>query len=181
MASFTDNSQALSNFNPYIQQVPIDAYMNVGLQKQQQYQQGVEKTQADIDSVANLPVMKDEQKDYLNQRIGQLSNSISKVVGQDFSQSQLVSQIGGLTSQISQDPIIQSAVQSTARVQAQQQKMADAQKAGKSSIANETVFGDQVSDWLKDGDVRSSFNGSYTPYTDVNKKALDAINALHPR
>jgi hypothetical protein len=147
MASFTDNSQALSQFNPYIQQVPVDDYVRVGLEKQQQYNQGVQQTQAAINQVAALPIMKQGQQDYMNQRLNQLRSSVSKVVGQDFSQSQLVNQIGGLTQQIASDPIIQSAVQSTARVQANQQRMQEAQKAGKSSIANETVFGDQVQDW----------------------------------
>jgi hypothetical protein len=180
MASFTDNSQALSNFNPYIRQIPVDAYMEVGMQKQEQYNQGVEKTQQEIDSVANLPVIKQEQKDYLNQRIGQLQSSVSRVVGQDFSKNQLVNQIGGLTSQIASDPIIQSAVSSTMKYQSESAKMADAQKSGKSSIANDWDFQNSFQKWMGDKDVKSSFNGQYTPYEDYNAKLLKSINDLHP-
>ena len=57
MASFTDNLVA---FNPYIPQIPVDDYVRVGMIKQQQYNEGVQKVQGYIDSVAGLDVIKPE-------------------------------------------------------------------------------------------------------------------------
>ena len=49
MASFTDQ---ISNFNPYVQQLPVEAMVQVGMQKQAQYDQGVQKIQGYIDNIA---------------------------------------------------------------------------------------------------------------------------------
>jgi len=56
MASFTDNTQALSTFNPYIQQLPVDAMVKVGMAKQQQYDEGIQKIQTNIDNIAGLDI-----------------------------------------------------------------------------------------------------------------------------
>ena len=45
MASWTDNPQALTNFNPYVSQLPVEAMVKVGMQKQQQYDEGIQKIQ----------------------------------------------------------------------------------------------------------------------------------------
>ena len=49
MASFTD---AIPQFNPYIQQLPVEAMVKVGMEKQQRYDQGLQKIQSQIDQVA---------------------------------------------------------------------------------------------------------------------------------
>jgi len=50
MASFTDSVQQLTSFTPYTAQQDISAMVSVGQQKQQQYNQGVEKIQGQIDA-----------------------------------------------------------------------------------------------------------------------------------
>jgi hypothetical protein len=177
MASFTDT---IMGFNPYVQQIPTDDYVRVGLIKQQQYDQGVQRVQGYIDSVAGLEVIKPEQKNYLQQRVNQLRNQVTKVVSEDFSNQQLLTSVGTLTSQIASDPIIKNAVSSTQAYKAGLAKMKKAQDDGKSSPSNEWVFQNQASQWLSDGDISSSFSAEYIPHTDVNKKILDVIKELHP-
>ena len=46
MASYTD---AITQFNPYVEQLPVDAMVKVGTQKQAMYEQGVQKIQSQID------------------------------------------------------------------------------------------------------------------------------------
>ena len=48
MASFTDS---ISQFNPYVQQIPVEEMAKVGMYKQAQYDQGVQKIQTQIDNV----------------------------------------------------------------------------------------------------------------------------------
>lgn len=175
MASFTDQIIA---FNPYVEQVPVDDYVRVGMIKQTEYNQGVEKVQAYIDSVAGLEVIKPEQRDYLQQRVGQLQNEVSKIVQRDFSNQQLQNSVGNLTKRIAKDPIIESAVASTQRYKAGVAAMKAAQEKGESGPSNEWYFQDQFQKWYNDKDVRSTFNGSYTKFTDVNKKVMEAIKVV---
>lgn len=177
MASFTDQ---LIAFNPYIQQIPVDAYTRVGLIKQQQYNQGVEKVQGYIDSIAGLEIIKPEQKDYLSQRINNLQQEVGKVVQADFSNQQLVNSVGSLTSRIASDPIIQTSVASTQTYKQGLSEMKTAREKGKSSISNEWEFQDQFQRWYSDGDVTTRFSGSFTPYTDVTGKISKIIKDLDP-
>lgn len=177
MASFTDQ---LIAFNPYIQQIPVDDYVRVGMIKQQQYNQGVEKVQGYIDSVAGLEVIKPEQKDYLSQRVSNLQQEVGRVVQADFSNQQLVNSVGSLTSRIASDPIIQTSVASTQTYKQGLASIKDARDKGKSSISNEWDFHNQFQSWYGDGDVTTRFNGSFTPYTDVTTKISGIIKSLEP-
>lgn len=177
MASFTDEFVA---FNPYIPQIPVDDYVRVGMVKQQQYNEGVQKVQSYIDSVAGLDVIKPEQKEYLQQRVGQLQGEVGKIVSEDFSNQQMVNSVGNLTNKIAGDPIVQNAVASTQRYRAETGRMKEAQEKGLGSPSNEYVFNKKVQDWLGDGDAKSSFTGEYEAYTDTKKPILEAINALKP-
>lgn len=177
MASWTDQ---LTPFNPYISEIPVDDYVRVGMQKQQEYNQGVQRVQGDIDQVAGLDVVKPEQKAYLQQRVGQLQGQLTGILSQDFSNNQIVNSVGSLTGKIASDPIIQNAVSSTMRYKQGLSKMKEAQDKGQSSPSNEWAFNSQVQSWLNDKDVKSSFNGEYTPHVDVDKKILGAIKELKP-
>jgi hypothetical protein len=51
MASYTDIAP---KFNPYIQQLPVEAMAKVGMEKQKRYDEGLQKIQQGIDNVAGL-------------------------------------------------------------------------------------------------------------------------------
>lgn len=177
MASFTDK---IIEFNPHISQLPVDDYMRVGMLKQQQYEEGVQKVQQYIDNVRGIEVVKDEHRQYLNATLQNLQGEVSGIVSADFSNHQLVSQVGRLTNRLVADPIIQNALVSTTRYKkalAEQQK---AKAEGKSSVVNDYNFENQATRWLSDGDAKSPFSGSYRPYRDVRKKMLDIIKAVDP-
>jgi len=177
MASFTDT---LVGFNPYIAQIPVDDYVRVSMIKQQQYNQGVEKVQGYIDSVAGLEVIKPEQKSYLQQRINNLQQEVGRVVQSDFSNQQLVNSVGALTNKIASDPIIQTSVASTQTYKTGLAEMKEAREKGKSSVSNEWDFTSQFQKWYSDGDVTTRFTGTYTPYTDVTSKISKIIKDLEP-
>lgn len=177
MARFTDE---LVGFNPYIAQIPVDDYVRVGMIKQQQYNEGVQRVQSYIDSVAGIDVVKPEQKEYLQTRVSQLQGEVGKIVSEDFSNQQIVNSVGNLTGKIAGDPIIQNAVYSTQKYRQGLAAMKDANDKGQGSPSNEYVFQKQVQDWLGDHDVKSTFNGEYEKYTDTKKPILEAINALKP-
>lgn len=177
MASFTDNLVA---FNPYVQEVPVDDYVRVGMIKQEQYNKGVQQVQSYIDSIAGIEALMPEQKDYINQRVSNLQQEVGKVVQGDFSQQQLVNSVGALTSRIAADPIVKATIASTDNYRAGIAAVKDAKAKGKSSISNEWDFEDQFQKWYNSGDAASRFSGTFTPYTDVTSKISKIIKDLDP-
>ncbi len=178
MASYTD---IIPQFNPYIQQLPVEAMVSVGMQKQAQYDAGVQKIQNYIDNVAGLDIANPTQKAYLQSRLNQLGSDLKTVAAADFSNFQLVNSVGGMVTQVSKDPVIQNAVSSTAFYRKQLAEMEKAISEGKSSQANIVDFTDKAGAYLNSNDVNASFRSRYTPYRDVKKTALDAIKLLHPK
>ena len=100
MASFTDQ---IPTFNPYISQLPVDAMVKVGMEKQRRYDEGVQKIQAEIDKVGGLSIAKDSDKAYLQSKINQLGNNLKTFMASDFSDYQLVNSVAGMTGQIIND------------------------------------------------------------------------------
>ena len=68
MASYSDTPLTAASFRPYVQQLPIDAMTRVGMTKQAQYDEGVQRIQSQIDKVAGLSLMRDVDKQYLQSK-----------------------------------------------------------------------------------------------------------------
>lgn len=175
MASFTDKPM---QFNPYIQQLPVEEMVKVGMIKQDQYDKGVQKIQGQIDQVAGLDIYKDVDKAYLQSKLNQLGGNLTTVAAGDFSNFQLVNSVGGMVKQIGNDKIVQTAVGSTAWLRKQTQEMEAAIKAGKSSQENIYDFNKKRSEYASSTEVGESFNGRYTPYTDVFKKLEEIAKSV---
>lgn len=178
MANFTDSPQLLGNFTPYVQQLPVDAMVTVGRIRQNQYDQGVQKIQNQIESVAGMDVVRDVDKQYLQTKLNQMGNNLRWVAAGDFSNYQLVNSVGGMINSVGKDANIQNAVGSTIRYRKGLAEMDQARKEGKSSPSNEWDFQTRASAWLNSDNVKESFSGGYNPYTNYKKNALDAIKAL---
>lgn len=181
MASFTDNPQLLANFNPYVEQLPVDAMREVGMYKQAKYDEGVQKIQTTIDNIAGLDIAKDADKGYLQSKLNELGNNLKTVAAGDFSNFQLVNSTAGMANQIAKDATIQNAVSSTAWYKKQAADMETAIKEGKASQANIYDFTNKANSWLSSDKVGESFRDRYTPYRDIKKTAMEAIKALHPK
>jgi len=177
MASFTD---ILPQFNPYIQQLPVDAMVQVGMEKQRRYDEGVQKIQTQIDNIAGMDVIRDVDKAYLQSKLNELGNNLKTVAAGDFSNFQLVNSVSGMANQIGKDPIIQGAVGSTAWYRKQKADMEKAIADGKSSQQNQWDFSQKVNSWLSSTDVNQRFTDRYTPYIDVDKKFLDVLKSIAP-
>jgi hypothetical protein len=178
MASFTDQ---ISQFNPFIAELPVQQMVQVGMQKQAQYNQGVQKIQGYIDNIAGMDVANDADKTYLQSKLNELGSRLRTVAAGDFSNQQLVNSVGGMTTQIVKDPLVQNAVSSTAWYRKQLAEMEKAISEGKSSVENIEDFNKQANSWLSSGKAGQVFRGRYTPYTDVRKKVMtDVIGKINP-
>lgn len=178
MASFTDQ---ISQFNPYVQQLPVEAMAQVGMQKQAQYDAGVQKIQGYIDNIAGMDVVNDADKAYLQSKLNELGSKLKTVAAGDFSNQQLVNSVGGMATSVVKDQKVQNAVSSTAWYRKQLSEMEKAIQEGKSSVENIEDFNKQANAWLSSGQAGQVFRGRYTPYVDVKKKIMtEVIGKINP-
>lgn len=182
MASYTDR---IPKFTPYISQLPVEAMVQVGMEKQRRYDEGVQKIQSQIDNIAGLEVLRPQDKAYLQSRLNELGNNLRTVAAGDFSNFQLVNSVGGMVTQIGKDKIVQAAVQSAARDKQQMTIMEEERKKGTLTPDNETFYKKQKNAYLNSGLVNDDgspivFGGTYVPYFDVFKFAKETFDAVKP-
>jgi len=171
--------QYLTKFNDYVQQLPIEEMAMVGMAKQEQYNQGVEKIQGQIDKVAGMDIYKDADRAYLQSKLDTLGNQLNIVAAGDFSNFQLTNSTAGMVNQIGNDKRIQTAVGSTAKIRKGFSEMEKARQEGKSSPSNDWDFNIKVSKYAHNGEIGESFGHNYQPKVDVDKKMMEIFKSLH--
>lgn len=177
MASWTDK---IPTFNPYVAQLPVDAMVQVGMYKQKQYDEGIQKIQTNIDNIAGLDVIRDVDKVYLQSKLNQLGNDLRGVAAGDFSNFQLVNSVNGMTNQIVKDKNVQTAVASTAWARKEQAMMEDDRKNGKLTPDNEYHFNSKLNSWVSNDKVGVGFSQRYVQHFDVDKFARETFDAVKP-
>lgn len=180
MASFTDNLQYLTQHTPYVQQNPVEEMATVGRMKQQQYDQGIQRVQGEIDKVAGIDIARDIDKQYLQSKLNTLQGDLKKVAAGDFSNYQLQNSVGGMINGIAKDKIIQNAAYSTANYRKQLDKMQKDVDEGKSNPANIDYFNKHASTWINSPKAGEVYNGQYIPNFDVFKFAKETFDAVKP-
>jgi hypothetical protein len=175
MGSFTDQ---IPKFNPYIQQLPVEAMVAVGMEKQKRYDEGVQKIQTSIDNIAGLSVSKDVEKAYLQSKLNELGNNLKGFAAADFSNSQMVNSVTGMTNQLASDPYIQTAVNSSAKRKKEIEFMEKAREKGELTPQNEAYFAKRDSAWANNTELGQSYNAKYNPYFDWKKFTKETFDAL---
>jgi hypothetical protein len=180
MASFTDKS---FQFNPYIQEVPIQEMVQVGMAKQAQYDQGVQKIQNQVDRVTGLNVLRPIEKQHLQSKLDELGSKLRTVAAGDFSNQQLVNSVSGMTGQIIKDPFIQAAVYSYGNDKKQLSEMEADEKKGKLTPQARYNYSRQREEFLNSNELADStgkpltFNGKYTASWDLEGALYDSIKS----
>lgn len=186
MASFQAPNY-VPNFAPYIPEINPDqyektqeTYVQGGLQKQRQYDQNYQKIQGLVDSIGGLQVSRDVDKQYVNQKMGELSNNLSKIAGQDLSQISVLQQAGGFAAQIYNDRAVQNAVISTKNEQDALSQIQLAHKEGKSSQTNDHAVLRNIQQWRQDPNAGSQLGKQqYTNFFDYQKGFQDFMKDKH--
>jgi hypothetical protein len=166
--------------------LPVEAMVQVGMEKQRRYDEGVQKIQTNIDNIAGLPVVTDLQKKYLQSKLNDLGSKLKTVAAGDFSNYQLVNSVGGMTKQIIKDPIIRAAVSSATNIEKQKEFMNEEKKKGNLTSDNEYNYNRAYSEYLKSELTDESgnpivFNKEYVAHFDVNKFVKESFDAIKPR
>jgi len=182
MANFVG---AIEQFNPYIQQIPTEAYTKVGMFKEQQYQAGLEKVQSTIDYVAGLDIANEGGRQYLRARVDELTKTLNKY-GQsvDFSNPNNVTQLVGLAKPLYQDENIVDDVINTGIYRNYQKQVVEKQKSGQLDPVQQYYEQQEVSKWLNSDSAGATYTGRQAPnsstYEQINKKVLDFKSKLKP-
>jgi len=181
MASFTDT---ISTFNPYIQQLPTEAMVQVGMQKQAQYNQGVQKVQGYIDNVAGMDVLRPQDKEYMQSKLNELGSNLKSVAAGDFSNQQLVNSVGGMATNIVKDPIIKAATYSASLDKKNLAQMEADRKEGKLASQDEWLYTKQRNTYLSNDKLTDEkgnpimLNSQYEKTVDADKIIADQLKLV---
>ena len=163
MASFTDTQP--QQFTPYIPKYNTELYAQIGMSRQNQYDQNLEKVQSYVASIAGLQVSREVDQKYLEQKVGDLRSNLQSIAGADFSRKQVMNSAGGYISRISTDRNIQAAVASTANRQKDLEAIKTATKDGKAAPSNTEDLLMAINAYDTSQDLGATYTEKgYTPY-----------------
>jgi len=171
MANWTQTNSI--QYKPYVAVNPVQAMTEVGIAREQELQLGVQKVNSYFEQIGGLDIARDLDKQYVQQRLGDLKTGITKNLSGDFSDQRIINQIGGAATTIYKDPQVQRAVVSTGAIRKGYADIDAAKKAGKSNPNNEAYYNSKVSRYTQSQDPEDSFNDSYIPYTDITGKMME--------
>lgn len=172
MASFIG---ALESYNPYVQQIPTDAYVKVGMFKEQEYQAGVKRVQDTIDNIAGLDIANEGGRQYLRARVDELTQSLNKYSTIDFSNVNNVTQLVGLAKPLYQDENIVTDVINTGIYRKWAKDAGEAFKNGKMEMGQYVREMTDANVWLNSKSAGSSYTGRQAPNTATKKELVDKI------
>ena len=101
MATFSDTRPL--QYGEFVQTMPYQEANQLGLYKQQLYDQNIQKIYSGIEQTAALPLTRDVDKQYLQESLNNLQTSLKKLNTADFSRNQVVNSVAGMTSKIAKD------------------------------------------------------------------------------
>jgi hypothetical protein len=151
------------------------------MQKQAQYDQGVQKIQQSIDNVAGLDIYSNVDKQHLQSKMNELGNRLRTVAAGDFSNQQLVNSTAGMTGSIIKDPTIRAAVQSTAHIKSQFEKIKELEKKGLTDKHNDDFFADRLNAYANRKDLTDAkgnpitFGEDYYAHVDFSKALKEEL------
>lgn len=175
MASFTDQ---VPTFNPYVSQQPVDAMVQVGMMKQQQYDTNLQKIQQTMSSISGLQIGRDVDKQYLEKKISDMNTQLTGFASADLSSNRLTTHIRSMVGGIAQDEVVQNSVRSTMAAQSAKSLQSKYNSEGKGSPSNDFMLNRQLQKWYEDETPGANFSGTYTPYHDYHTDSIEAIKAM---
>lgn len=165
---------SLIEIAPYVQPYQTDQLMQIAAFKQNQHDQNLALVDSYVNQIVNLDLMKQTDRDYLNQRLNRVIDNVNNS-GVDISSSAIARNINQhLVSAV--DDNVMAAINSTARVRKDMAAIEAAKQAndGTYSLQNEAFTMENVNAWLTADTVttqNTQYNSRpYIPYRDVQAK-----------
>jgi hypothetical protein len=177
MASFTDR---IPTFNPYVSQQPVQAMVQVGMAKQQQYDQNLQRIQQSMANVAGLDIARGVDRDYLENKMNDMSKQLSTFASSDLSSSNLTNKLKGMITGVADDEIVRTAVASTQKYKDELSFIEKEREAGDLTQDNYYHFQKQAQSWFDDPNQGTAFRGQYVKHFDVLDYARETFDSIKP-
>lgn len=159
----------------YVSGVPIDLITKVGMTKQLKYDQNVQEIQGNLDLIGQQDIIKDSERDYVTQKLGEATNNLNSYGGIDLSDDRTANQLKSYSGQLLRDKRVYNAIADTKVIRQQMQQMADLKEKDQSQYAdqNAKLFMDEINNYVN-GEPGKRYSGQgYIPYYNYDKTYRD--------
>ncbi len=169
-----------THFNQYVSDVSPEDFVNVIQTKQKQYDTNYDRIQSEINNIYNLPILREQDKEYLRGKEKELLSHINKHSNLDVGDNRNASYLMGNVHKIYQDPNILNAVESTSRIQTFMKNVDELKKSHPDKYDANTEAWDMRAYQDYVSGKTNTYNGPTTPTIaqDVDKKAMDAYSKM---
>ena len=166
-----------AEFSPYVPQVDSQLYGQLLAKKEREYQAGVQRIESSLSSIASLPVSSIGERDYLQQKLSNITTELNQSFGTDWSDRNLNNLTTKHITAIADDPIVQTAVLNANNYKRDYQKAADSLKeSGGKDVANQAVWMDYATKWQREAKPGDSYRPSFVPWFDKDKYIEEEFN-----
>lgn len=166
----------------YIEPVNQDLFQKAVIYKQQKFEENHKRVQASLDTAANLDIMNQSDKEYLDSKMNDLVSNINKMSGVDLTDFRSAAKLESLSTDITSDERILGSYISTQNIRKglkQIETFKNSDKLNKFySPENEAYFLEQTQGYLQDTTGKNKFSGTYTPYVNVHKILSDELSKI---
>lgn len=180
MASYLD--QQPLQLPAYKSGVDEQFYTQALQYKKAEYDKGFQKVQSFFDTTSSLPILKDVDKKYVQDKLQGISDNLRQGIATDWSNQALVNQTGSMVGQITQDPRVKQMVQSSQGYKSLVEDQAAKEKDGKYSEGNRNWDNRAASEYLNDPEVGAVYKGPHiaTPIAPYAKDLEDVYKNITP-
>jgi len=168
----------------FVEPLPAEELIKVGLVKQQMFDQNVAIIQEHIGELDQygFSLVKDVDKQYFSKEMDKFLKAVNQSVGKtDFSHIANVRNILSIGRPLESDPYILNAIEGSEELR-RRQKYLESLPANQRGVSNDWYYMKDAQDWFSDGQVGSklSTGKEYTPYADPSKFVADAVKNVKP-
>ena len=169
-------------FEDYIPELQADTLIQAAKIKQNLYDEGQSKIQEYYNTLSTLPIVRDADKQYMDRELNKIFSVLQNNVGSaDFSNPQTVRSYIDIAGPLEKDPVLRTAMESTAEYKNRLSTLEKAKASGKYSPANEWQYMNDIEDWISNPNPGAKLQQKeYLPYQDLSKKIGELTSKLKP-
>lgn len=177
MASYLSQPK---QFSTYVPEVNSEVYASILQKHETDYEQGIQRVEANRDAIASLPIYNTAGRELLKQKLDAQTTELNQKQGVDWSDQGIQRLTTKHINAIADDPEIQTYVgDSTQYKRDYQDAKSSKQSTDGADIANQYVWGQGANQWLN-GPRGTRYRTQFTQYTDADKVIDDNLKHLHP-